>query len=464
MASITSTGIGSGLDVPNLVSQLVAAEAQPTELRIARKEADLQARLSAYGSLKAALTTFQDELDKMKDVDLLLQRSVSVPDDTLLSATADDSALPGSYDIEIQQLAQAQRLQSGAFTGTDAVVGTGTLTITVGSDAFTLDFDDENNTLADIQDAINNATGNTGVTATIVNADSGSYLFLTAENTGSDQTIRVTQTGGDGGLAALEYDPGAGLNALTETAAAQDALVRINGFDITSSTNSVTGAIEGVTLDLLASNVGEPTTISVSNDREAVKAQVEAFVTAYNELIDVFEEQTAFDADAEVAAPLLGDSTVRGVRDQLRRELTTSVTDIDATFDSLLDIGIATDLKGRLEIDSTVLDGVLQSEFSKFGQLFANSDGFAVRLDAVIENYLDETDGILTSRVDGIEASIEDLDDQREALALRLESVEARLLRQFNALDALVGELTTTSNFLTQQLASLPKININRND
>ena len=360
MASITSTGIGSGLDVQSLVSQLVAAEAQPTELRIARKEADLQARLSAYGSLKAALTTFQDELGKMSDLDVLLKRSVNVPDDTLLSASADDKALPGTYDIEIQQLAQSQRLQSGAFTGADAVVGTGTLTISVGGSSFSVVFDDSNNTLADVQDAVNNALDNSGVTATIVNADSGSYLFFTADSTGADQTLTITQTGGDGGLAVLEYDPAPGSDALIETTEAQDAVVTINGFDVSSDNNQVVGAIEGVTLNLLATNVGEPTTITISNDRDAVKAQVEAFVTAYNDLIDAFEEQTAFDLEAEVAAPLLGESTVRGVRDQLRREMNVPVTDIDASFDSLLDIGITTDIKGRLEIDGSVLDGMLR--------------------------------------------------------------------------------------------------------
>ena len=153
---------------------------------------------------------------------------------------------------------------------------------------------------------------------------------------------------------------------------------------------------------------------------------------------------------------------MRGLRDQLRREFFTEVTDIDATFNSLLDIGITTDLDGKLSLDSATLDGVLETEFAKFGQLFANSDGYAQRFNSLIESYIDSTDGVLTERVEGIEASVEDLTDQREALALRLQSVEARLLRQFNALDALVGQLTSTSNFLTQQLASLPKINTNR--
>lgn len=464
MASITSTGIGSGLDVQSLVQQLVAAEGQPTEFRIARQEARYQSELSAFGSLKSALSGFKAEADKMSELATLQVRSAAVGNEEVIAAVVDETALPGNYDVEVQQLAQSEQLQSGQFASATTAVGTGTLTISVGGSAFSIEIAEGANTLSDIQDAINSSVSNTGVSAAIVNADDGSYLILTGDATGASQLITVNQSGGDGGLSALAYDPGSGLNALTQTRAPQDSIALINGFTITSSGNTIEGAIEGVSIDLLSSNVGAPTTLSISNDRAAVKAQLDAFVNAYNELIDAFEEQTAFDAEAETAAPLLGDLTVRSLRDQLRRELFTDVTDIEASFTSLIDIGITTDLNGKLTIDSTKVDAALDGEFAKFGQLFANSDGYAVRLANVVDQYVDETDGILTERVDGLEASIDDLQDQREALALRLESVEARLLRQFNALDTLVSELSSTSNFLTQQLSQLPKIQVNRND
>jgi len=464
MASITSTGIGSGLDVPNLVQQLVAAEGQPTELRIARKEARFQAELSALGSVKSALSDLQSQLGKMTESGSLLARSARVDNEELLGVSADESALPGSYDIEVVALAKAQRLQSAAFAGTDATAGTGTLTIAVGAESFDVIIDEGANTLADVQDAINNAVDNKGVVASIVNADDGSYLFLTAENTGSDRRIRVTQSGGDGGLSAFEFDPDTMLGSMTEVTAASDALVRINGFDVTSDSNSIEGAIEGVTLDLLRAEEVSIATLVIDNDRDSVRGEIEAFVETYNQLLETFDKQTAYDQEAETAGPLLGDATVRGVRDQLRRELTIAVGDIDASFASLLDLGITTDIDGRLEINAARLDEVLDGEFSKLGQLFTGEDGYAARLSAIIETYVDGADGVLTKKVEGIEGSIDDLADQREALSLRLQSVEARLLKQFNALDALVGELTSTSNFLTQQLAALPKINVNRND
>ena len=462
MASITSSGIGSGLDVQGLVQQLVAAEGQPTQIRIARKEAEFQSTLSALGSVRSAVTAFNDQVKKMQELDTLLQRSGTVGDDSVLGISVDSAALPGTYSVEVAQLAQVERLQSGAFTDVSTPVGSGDLQISVGGQSFTVTIDGSASTLSDIQDAINNAVDNKGVTATVVTADTGAYLFLTGEKTGSAQGITVTQSGGDGGLSVLEYDPLNALNSLTQTQEPQDAIVNINGFAVTSSGNSISGAIEGVTLDLLATNVDAAIDVTISNDKDAVKAQLDAFVNSYNELIDVFDEQTAYNTETESAAPLLGDATVRGLRDQLRREFFNEVSDIDATFNSLLDIGVTTGIDGKLDVDDSTIDTLLDTEFSKFGQLFANSDGYAVRFNNLIESYIDSTDGVLTERVEGIEASIEDLTDQRDALALRLESVEARLLRQFNALDALVGELTTTSSFLTQQLASLPQINTNR--
>ena len=463
MTSITSTGIGSGLDVSGLVQQLVTAEGRATEIRIAQQEARAQAKLSAYGSLKSALSTFGDELEKMSDLDALLARKGSTGDESLLTVSVAETAVPASYDVEVVQLAQAQKLESGAFAGADTVVGTGTLTIAVGTESFSLDIDGENNTLEGIRDAINAAVDNKGVAATIVNGDNGSYLILAGENTGSDQSIVVTQSDGDGGLSALEYDPANMLESLTERQAAQDAQLRIDGVDVTSDNNVVAGAIEGVTLTLVSANPGTTTEISIENDLDAVRDQIKSFVDGYNALIDAFDAQTGFDPETEIAGPLLGDLTVRGVRDQLRRELTIEVTDIDASFSSLLDIGIETDVDGKLTVNDSKLDEALGSEFSKLGQLFASSDGYAVRLSGVIDGYLDEEEGILTARTDGLDRTIEGFAEQREVLRVRLESLESRLLRQFNALDALVSELTTTSSFLTQQLGNLPGISTSDN-
>ncbi len=463
MASITSTGIGSGLDIAGLVQQLVAVEGDPAQIRIAREESRIEGKLSAFGSLKSSLSIFNDQLQKMNELGAFLIRKASSADESLVTVTVDETALPATYGVEVLQLAQAQKLESGAFASSSAVVGTGTLSIAVDTNSFSVTIDTTNNTLEDIRDAINNAVDNTGVAATIVNGDTGSFLLLTGEKTGSNQSMIVTQSGGDGGLSVLEYDPPNMLNSLTETAQALDAQIEIDGYTVTSDSNVVVDAIEGVTLNVVKAEVGTTTQITIENDLDAVRTQINAFVDSYNDLIDSFDTLTAFNVDLELAAPLLGDAIVRGVRDQIRREMSTAVTTINASFKSLTDIGLDTDVDGKLTVDSTTLDNILATEFSKLGQLFGNSDGYAVRLADVVDSYLDEDDGIIALKIDGLGKTIEDFTNQREALNARLTALETRLLRQFNALDLLIGELNATSNFLTLQLQNLPKISISSN-
>lgn len=455
MASIISAGIGSGLDIAGLVQQLVAAEAQPVESRLGRQEARVQSKLSAFGSLKSALSSFRDALDNMRDQDGFLARTAVSGNEDLFQAVVAGNALPASYNVEVVQAAQSQKLTSGAFADANTAIGTGTLILSVGTESFGITITNENNTLAGIRDAINDAIDNTGVAATIVNADSGSYLILSGEKTGAANAITVNQTGGDGGLAALAYDPGAGLNSLTQTIAAQDALIRIDGLDVLSDTNSISGAVEGVTIDILGSDPGQQYSLLVANDEEAARQTVDNFVSSYNELIATFDRSTSFDSEQSEAGPLLGDSTVRGIREEIRRELSVATLDIDANFSTLTEVGIELQIDGTLKIDDEALTSTLAQDYSKFGQLFSTSDGVAVRLFEKVETYL-AGDGLLDNRTKGLTAQIDRIGEQREASNERLLALESRLLRQFNALDSLLGELGNTSNFLAQQLSNLP--------
>ena len=454
---IISSGIGSGLDITGLVQQLLAAEAEPIERRLGLQEVRAQAKLSAFGSLKSALSEFRDRLDTLRDLDSFLSRTATSGNEEVLGATVTGDASPASYDIEVVRLATSQKLTSGAFASSDSTVGTGTLLLATGAGGFGVEISSENNTLAGIRDAINSAADNPGIAATVVNADSGSYLVLSSEKTGLANAITVTQTGGDGGLAALEYNVAGGQTSLTETVAAQDALVRIDGLDVQSDSNSIADAIQGVTLNLVSEEPGQTYALRVDNDETAARDAVAAFVETYNALVGTFDSATSFSAETQQSGPLLGDSTARGIRDAIRREMSTP--SLDATvFSTLSDIGIEVQIDGTLSINDEELSEALSQEFSRFGQLFAADDGFAVRLYDRVDDYL-SSDGLLQSRTDGLDAQIEDIGRQREASTERLLALESRLLRQFNALDSLIGELTNTSNFLTQQLASLPGFN-----
>src|SRR6056297_895790 len=454
MASITSTGIGSGLDVGGIVEQLVAAEGQPAQQRFARQEARAQSELSAYGTLKSALSDFRDQLDGMQSLNSLLTRKASSGNEELFAVVPDETAIPASYSVEVVQLAEAAKLASGAFADSDAVVGTGTLTIGVGALSFDVEITEENNTLAGIRDAINAAVDNAGVSATIVNADAGSYLILSGTKTGASREVSVSQAGGDGGLAALTYDAAAGTGSLNQSQAAQDAQVRIDGFDVFSETNTVTGAIDGVSIDLLDAAPGETNDAVIEYDVAAVRSTVTDFVESYNELVDTVGSLTSYNQETQQGGPLLGDATLRGLEAQLRREFSTPAGNSQSPFGTLAEIGVSLQIDGKLAVDDTRLDEALGTNFQDVGRLFAGEQGFATRLFDRVDRVLAD-DGAIETRTEGLNNRIEGIEEQRESLNRRLEALE-RLLRQFNALDSLVSQLNNTSSFLAQQLANLP--------
>ena len=456
MGTIVTSGAGSGLDISGLVSQLVQAEGQAKTVRLDVKEAAAQGRLSAFSSLRSALAELRSVMDQLKDIDAFRGRAVALNTEEFISPTATSSAVPGNYSIEVEQLALAHRLASQAFTDQTTVVGTGTLTLSVGASSFAVDITSTNNSVAGIANAINTDSANSGVFAAVINGVDGARLILSAAETGAANTVTVTQAGGDGGLAALVYDPGT-LTNLTELQPPQDARVLINTFAVTSPTNTISGAIEGVDIALLATNqVGETTEVSVEFDKAAARATVDKLVESYNTLVDTVTSIASFDAEAGIAGPLFGDVGLRNIVFQLRRELSNGVPGLNGPFERLQELGVETELDGKLSIDSDRLDAAFATNFDAIGELFADADaGLAVRIDAVLESYL-KSDGVLDSRNATANSEIEDITEQRERLATRLTALEARLFRQFNALDGLLAQLQTTSGFLNQQLSSLP--------
>ncbi|NNC65041.1 MAG: flagellar filament capping protein FliD [Gammaproteobacteria bacterium] len=459
MGTVITSGIGSGLDIQGLVAQLVAAEGQPESVRLDTQEARLQSKLSAVGSLTSALDALQTSFESLADPDTFRGRTVSLSSPDFVTATATSGAAPASYAVEVQQLATAHRLVSAPFAAENTIVGTGTLTLSLGAASFSVDIDnlDEHNTLGGIRDAINESAENTGIVATIVTGVAGAQLILSGNETGAANQIVVTASGGDGGLVPLTYDPGNGITNLTELEAAVDASALIEGILVTSATNSVSDAIEGVDISLLGvNNLGETTTVTVGFDRDGAKAAVSKFVEAYNGLIDMVTDATRYDPESGTAGPLLGDTGLRNILFQLRRELGAVNAAAPGSFGTLSELGITAEFDGKLSIDDTDLEAALDSSLDGVVDFFSAAEsGLAVRLDSLLEPYL-QTGGVLDARRDGFNASIEAINERREALQERLVAVEARLLRQFNALDSLLAELQSTSGFLQQQLDSLP--------
>lgn len=457
MASITTTGIGSGLDISGLVQSLVTAEGQAQASRLERREAGFQARLSAYGSFRSAVEELRSALEPLKTLSRFQGRTVTSGNKDVVAGTAGATAAPGSFAIEVVQLATPQKLRSGVFAAETTAVGTGSLVVTTGGKSMTLVIDAKNGTLAGIRDAVNGASGNPGVTASIVTGTAGAQLVLTSRSTGASNAITVTQSGGDGGLSSLVYDPANSILNLTEVSAARDASILVDGVAVTSATNSFTSAISGVTIDATGvSTVGEPTTLTIAYDTTGARSKIDEFVGAYNSLVDNLRALASYDPETKVAGPLLGDATYRDFSESVRRLLSTSTGGLGVSFATLAELGISRTLDGTLEVNDAKLASALTTDFDGVGRFFsAAGDGVATRMDTLLERYV-TAGGALDTRIKGLQKSIDGIGDEREALQTRLTAYEARLRTQFNALDSLVARLRSTGDYLTQQLANLP--------
>jgi flagellar hook-associated protein 2 len=458
MAGLSSPGLGSGLDINSLVTQLVAAEKAPRQTQITRAQSSTVTSLTALAQFKGALSSFATALSPLKTVEAFAARGATSSEPDVFTSSATSSAAPGSYDIEVERLATAHQLSSDAFEdGAGQVVGTGTLTISVGTKTFSIGVATGQNTLAQIRDAINQSAGNNhAVTATIVNAADGAHLVLSATTTGATNAITVSQDGGDGGLARLAYAPSNTANYL-ERAAAQDALVYIAGFAHTSATNSVSGAIDGVTIDLKKADDGEIHRLTIANDEVAVLARARKFVDEFNSLAGKIAELRSFEPTSRKAGPLLGDALLRAVESELRGNLTNPVQGQEGAYQTLASIGITTQKDGKLGLDADKFNAAIGADFDGVATLFGSENGVASRLSKSLDARLQAGSeiNIRTKRLN--EKSVA-LQKEQATLETRMLKVEQRYRAQFTALDSLLSQMQNTSSYLAQQLASIAKI------
>lgn len=450
--AIQSLGIGSGLDVNSIVSQLVAVERAPVQNRLNRREIDIQADMSALGSMKSALEELESAVERISSASLYEGRSASVADSDRFDASAGNGAALGAVDVEVAALAQSQRLQSSAFASAETAVGTGTLRLSVNGAGFSLVLDETNNSLEAIRDAINNADNNPGISASLITGDEGPRLVLTADQTGAANSISVTASGGDGGLQALVYEPGV-LTNLAEVRAAQDAMVRIDGVQVSSANNVIDGAIEGVTLTLKQAMPGETTALTVSRNASAVTGAMTGFVRAYNGVIDILDKVSAANPEGQSGA-LVGDPLPRSIENSLRNTLGGLV---GGGFGSLADLGFTTSLGGKLSFDAGAFGTAVEDDPDAVAGVFSGQGSLSAELETLLGGLVG-VGGQIEARTEGLTTRLERIDDSRLRLANRLEDVEARLIKQFSAMDALVSQLQSTGSFLTQQLANINNI------
>lgn len=437
MGTITAPGVGSGLDISGIIQSLVAVEREPLN-RIEANQSAARIELSAFGRLNSSLETFESALNELDSFSSFRIFETTTSDEDIATATASSDAAEGETDIVITQLAQRNVLSSVAFTDTNTIVGEGTLTISVGADSFDVVIGSTNSTLSGIRDAINNASDNTGITATVINANDGSRLIFSSDDEGVANALTLT---GGGALTSLSSAN------LTVQEPPLDAQFTVSGFAVTSSSNTVSNVLQGVTFELEAIGAS---TITVGRNNSAVQESVQEFVDAFNAVNTTITQLRAGD--------LQGESLLLTIVSDLRNVFNTATTGLGGTFSSLSEIGVAFNDEGALALDADALTTALNADFRGVSNLFADpTQGYVTRLQDIAE-FLVQTGGLIDSREEGVNTRIDNFDARIEQFELRLISIERRLTTQFSALDTLLSSLNNTSRFLTSSLASLPTI------
>lgn len=496
MASIGSLGVGSGMDLNGLLDKIAASERLPLNA-IRSRQASYSAKVSAYGSLMGMLTSLQLAADKLADAKFATGFKSSSSATTVLGASSDATAVAGSYSVVVDRLAQAQTLvaRGVATTVDDIGADAATITIDFGSIEDNTDpdvaapfaFDAESGTysgamftadaaksaisvnleagktsLADVRDAIN-AAAKGAVTASIVNDGSSNRLVLTAAATGQKSSMRVSVAGANTDLQGLLANDPAGTQNLKQTAAAQDAALTVNGIAVTNATNTVSGALQGVTLTLVDKGTS---TVKVERDTGSAQTAINEFVGAYNKLDAKLRELTAFNAGSKGGGVLLGDGTARSIQARVRSALFDVVPGLVAGDpERLSDLGIAFQKDGSLLANSTKLGEALASRPEAVGRLFggdATVKGVADTLSALIGTFTQDKageseDGLLALAMSGAKNAVSNLDKDYDKLEERIAAKIEIYRAQFRQLDSIMSGMTATSNYLSTQFAALSK-------
>jgi flagellar hook-associated protein 2 len=464
MSGLKIPGVGSGFDIQGFVDATVNAEMAPKQQQFTRRAADINVQLSAYGSLKGVLETFNSSLAKLGDEQAFQKRSVSFSETGFAGASANKNAVAGSYNLVVKQLAEAHKLGS-EYVAKDAELGSGSLTLETNGKRFTVDIAKDKSSLADIANAINTAEDNQGVKATVVTVNDQSRLVLFAEKTGEENTVSVSVSGnGDGkdGASLENLLKDGGFNTVQQ---AKHAIITLDEQEVSSQTNEFKDTVTGLTIT--ASKVSElvnkddpakgykSTKLTVGYDKKAVETNLKSFVDAFNKVMTTLNNLTSYDAEKETAGPLNGDTTARSLTSQMRRLLGEAVEGAVAPVKSLTDLGITTKKDGTIELDSELLSEQVDNHFEKVGILFASDNGVAEKMGKLMDQFIG-TEGTLTKKDAGLKEQMKKLEKEADNFALYMEQFEARTYKQFSAMDMAVGQMNMQLNSVISAFENMP--------
>lgn len=461
MASISTLGIGSGLDLSSILDSLQAAQ-KATLTPISKQQSSYTAKLSGYGTLKSALVSFQTANTALNKADLFTATSTA-SSSTAFSATTTGNAVAGKYTINVTQLAQSQTLTTkNTQPDSKTAIATGDSVLTIqqggGKEPVTINVSAANSSLGGIRDAINNSKS--GVSASIINVGNGQYrLSVTSDDTGSDNAMKLSVSGDSALQSFMGYNGTStdAANSMVESVTAQNAELTVNNIKITNSSNTISDALEDITLNLKDVTTGNQT-LTITKDTSKAETAVKAWVDAYNSLQDTFSSLTKYTAVDSGATQdsgngaLLGDSTLRTIQTQLKGLLNNPQS--SSSFKTLAQIGVTSDPStGKLELDNDKLSAALKKDASGVKEMIVG-DGKASGITTVIGNnvtsWLSST-GIIKAATDGVSKTLNNLTAQYNKASERIDSEMARYKAQFTQLDVMMSSLNSTSSYLTQQ-------------
>lgn len=474
VGTVSSAGVGSGLDVNAIVTQLMAVESRPLTL-LKDRATSLQTELSIYGSIKSKYADLRDKVNALLAPALWTGTTASADDASSIGVSTTGSAQTGSYAVTVSRLATGQTLTSAALAASTTTLSAGTLQIELGTWGSGPSFTPESgatavnvsigasDSLATVRDKINAAKA--GVVATIVNDASGARLSLRSADTGAANGFRVTATesADDGnastGLSMLGYDPSAGVSAMTLAQSAGNAEATINGIPVSSASNKLSEVVDGLTLTL-NKQPAATVNVTVASDTASVRTAITAFVASFNALASSIHTQTAYDSSTKTGGPLQGDQAALTLQSQLRAVIN-QASSASSTWSRLSDIGISMQADGTLGVKSSKLDGAL-GNLAELKKLFAGDGsttaaaGFARRYQRIANAAL-SFGGMFDSRTQGLNASLTLNSKQQSSMQSRLDATEARLRAQYTALDTTMSRLSSLSNYITQQITQMNK-------
>lgn len=459
MATFSVGGLSSGIDFNDIISKLLEIERRPINL-LKSKQTSYNDRITAYTDLATKVSALKTAVDALRTTANFYAKKASVSDTTILDASATNSAAAGSYTIAAHST--AGKIQLAQVEQKSHTAGTAALTTSVNSSGSSKVFQytyastqrsltvADGTTLEGLRDIINSDSSNPGVTATIIYDGSVYKLALTGKDSGSTKTISIDSgTTLDGTSSTVNFTS----SAFTTNQSAQDAKLRINGIDITSSSNVVSGVITGLTITLKKESTSS-VTVAVTNDTDSIKKKIEDFVKAYNDVLNFISSKSTWDSTTKKGGPLLGEATARDVVRRLKGMIISTVSAASSDVDSLTEIGITTNSKdGTLSINSTTLSDKLSSKIDDVAKLFATDDtGIANQIWDYADTVTKTGDGSLTIRKSGIQTVVNDIANNIRTLETRLNKTEEDLKKRFTALESLLSGLTSQGAFLSSQI------------